>query len=130
MRLKQQERAAFALKSLEKMLASGGGIDDKTANFIVGTPTMILTNGIGQTLAFLLSKKTGKEKLVYDVLKTWLRQEMPACFGKAGNTDIEFLRVFNGMSQEDYLRAQREALRLLEWLKRYARAFQKEGEGS
>jgi CRISPR-associated protein Cmr5 len=127
MQSKQQKRADFALKSLESLPGIGGGIDEKTANFIVGTPTMILTNGIGQTLAFLLSKKTGKEKQVYDVLKEWLHQEMPDCFGQAGNSDIDFLRAFNRMSQEDYLRAQREALRLLEWLKRYARAFQVEG---
>jgi CRISPR-associated protein Cmr5 len=126
MQTKQQERAAFALENLP---CNKGVVDEKTANFITGTPTMILTNGLGQTLAFLLSKKSGKEKQVFDIIKKWLCREMSGDdeFGKAPLSEIDFLKKFNKLSQQKYLAAQHETLKLLEWLKRYARAFQTAG---
>ena len=66
----QQERAKFAIEQLEK-ISSNQVIDKDTATFIVGTPNMILSNGIGQTMAFLLAK-TDKEKKVYRILKNWI----------------------------------------------------------
>ncbi|MDR2143169.1 MAG: type III-B CRISPR module-associated protein Cmr5 [Treponema sp.] len=126
MQTKQQQRAQFALENI----GSSGTVDKETANFIVGTPTMILTNGIGQTLAFLLSKKDkdkkrGKEKMVFELIKKWLCKTMNTEFGTPPS-DIDFIRKFNGLSQQKYLEAQHETLKLLEWLKRYARAFQEE----
>jgi CRISPR-associated protein Cmr5 len=120
---KQQQRAAFALECLQKI---GTLVPKDTANFIVGMPTMILTNGIGQTLAFLLSKKSGKEKQVYDILKKWLCKTMNRQFGADSTADIEFIKKFNAITQQEYLQAQQEALRFLEWLKRYARAFEED----
>jgi CRISPR-associated protein Cmr5 len=127
MQTKQQERAQFALNNLP---AKNGVvvIDEKTANFIVGTPTMILTNGLGQTLAFLLSKKSGKEKQVFEIIKKWLCKTMKTHFDNTASSDIDFLKKLNAVSQQEYLDAQHETLKLLEWLKRYARAFQQEGK--
>ncbi|MDR2798640.1 MAG: type III-B CRISPR module-associated protein Cmr5 [Treponema sp.] len=121
MQTKQQQRAQFALEKIDR----SGPVDEKTANFIIGTPTMILTNGIGQTLAFLLSKKSEKEKMVFTVIKEWLCKTMHTEFGNP-SSDIDFIRKFNGLSQQKYLEAQHETLKLLEWLKRYTRAFQEE----
>jgi CRISPR-associated protein Cmr5 len=50
-------------------------------------------------------------------------------FGNFSEPDIEFLKKFNSIDQKEYLQAQHEALRLLEWLKRYARAFQEPDKG-
>ena len=53
----QQQRAAFALNEISKIAEKNKGkISAELASFIVGMPTMILANGIGQTFAFLLSK--------------------------------------------------------------------------
>jgi CRISPR-associated protein Cmr5 len=120
---KQQRRAQFALENLSK---TNNGVDEKIANFIVGTPTMILTNGLGQTLAFLLSKKNDKEKQVFLIIKKWLCETMNKQFGVDSVSDIDFIRKFNKLSQQEYLDAQHETLKLLEWFKRYARAFQQE----
>lgn len=116
----QQKRAAFALKQIEAI--NGGKIDKELSQFIVGVPTMILTNGIGQTLAFLLAKKKDKMGKVFGMIKEWLEQQMPGQFPKRSD-EIAFLKQFNQLSQSDYLEAQHECLRLFEWLKRYARAF-------
>lgn len=115
----QQKRAAFALN---KLLETGDKVDKELAQFIIGVPNMILSNGIGQTFAFLLSKKKSKMGRVFDIMKDWLEQQMPKQFPHIED-NIKFLRKFNSISQPEYLDAQHECLRLLEWLKRYARAF-------
>jgi len=122
----QQKRAAYALKSLN-LASKNPKVSKELSQFIVGMPNMILSNGIGQTMAFLLSKqgKTGqsdKTGKTFTILKEWLELRMPEQFSGTAE-DLEFIKHFNEISQSDYLQAQRECLRLVEWLKRYARAF-------
>ncbi|MDD7451065.1 MAG: type III-B CRISPR module-associated protein Cmr5 [Treponema sp.] len=119
----QQERAKFAIEQLEK-ISSNQVIDKDTATFIVGMPNMILSNGIGQTMAFLLAK-TDKEKKVYRILKNWICKKY-ANLGFTDKSDMDFIKTFCTLKQDKYLEIQRECLHLCEWLKRYARAFQEE----
>lgn len=119
----QQERAKFAIEQLEK-ISINQVIDKDTATFIVGMPNMILSNGIGQTMAFLLAK-TDKEKKVYRILKNWICKKY-ANLGFTDKSDMDFIKTFCTLKQDKYLEIQRECLRLCEWLKRYARAFQEE----
>lgn len=121
MATKEQQRSAFALENISDFGAQG--VPKEDANFIVGTPTMIMTNGIAQVMAFLLSKQKPdcKEVRVFRILKRWLEQEIP---GLSDGNDRQFLAQFAGLNQNDYLRAQQESLALLQWLKRYARAFE------
>ena len=121
MQTKEQNRSRFALEMISEHF-SQGGVDKESANFIVGIPTMILTNGIAQTLAFLLSNKTKeKQYLVLKIVRTWLEQEIAGLHAK---TEMGFLQNFTHLQSGDYLKAQREALAMLHWLKRYARAFE------
>lgn len=119
----QQERAKFAIEQLEK-ISINQVIDKDTATFIVGMPNMILSNGIGQTMAFLLAKND-KEKKVYKILKNWICKKY-ANLGFTDKSDMDFIKTFCTLKQDKYLEIQRECLRLCEWLKRYARAFQEE----
>ena len=119
----QQERAKFAIEQLEK-ISSNQVIDKDIATFIVWMPNMILSNGIGQTMAFLLAK-TDKEKKVYRILKNWICKKY-ANLGFTDKSDMDFIKTFCTLKQDKYLEIQRECLRLCEWLKRYARAFQEE----
>ena len=118
----QQQRAVFALEQLlNKDEIKSEKIDKDLAQFIIGEPNKVLSNGIGQTFAFLLAKKKDKMGIVFAIMQTWLQKRMPERFEQSD--DIEFLRQFNTIDQSDYLKAQHECLRLLEWLKRYARAL-------
>lgn len=120
MQTKEQKRAAYALEAISGKF--DGRVDEKTANFIVGVPTMVLANGVGQTMAFLLSKKDeAKHRKTFEVLREWLSLEVP---GLRGPSEMAFLKNFSALEQNQYLRAQREAVALLQWLNRYARAFQ------
>ena len=98
------------------------------ANFIVGAPTMILQNGFGQTMAFLLSKCKGKTEkkdkhfFTFTTIARWserINEKVP--FEISG-----FFEAVSSLEQNDYLKLQEEALKMLQWLKRYARAFQEE----
>ncbi|WP_296028889.1 type III-B CRISPR module-associated protein Cmr5 [uncultured Treponema sp.] len=124
---KQQKRAEFALKSLDKYKDSG--VPSTYATFIVGMPNMILSNGLGQSLAFLKSKYPSdkkdddKYKFVFGILKSYLQKEFHSSFADIKD-DFDFLSRINSISQSDYIKMQEEVLRMLEWLKRYARAFE------
>lgn len=126
---KEQERSAFALRKIEETF--GQAVEKEHANFIVGVPTMILTNGIAQTMAFLLSKKKKKEndpptihEIVFGIIKEWLSLQF-SFLQKQQNMD--FLRSFSENSDNSkYISAQNESIAMLQWLKRYARAFQVE----
>ena len=123
MQTKQQERAAFALKELESKVKNKQ-VDSKLSSFIVGMPNMILSNGIGQTLAFLMAKakKKPEREFVFYTIKKYLCKNYESKFGDYKENDMqnnyEFLMKFNNISQSEYIEIQNEVLRMLEWLKR------------
>jgi len=123
MRTLNQERSEYALKEITPKI---GKVEKDFANFIAGTPSMILKNGFGHTLAFWLSK--GKQKVgdkhtfVFDIVQNWL---IDKSFIKSEKDNKDFLLKLSQSSQSEYLSAQKEALLLLEWVKRYAQAFLK-----
>ena len=121
---KQQKRAAFALEQIKNFKDTKKDAKEfhELANFIVGVPNMILSNGLGQTLAFLLTKKD-KQKKTFWVIKDWLESSDNSFFTSKANDEMEFLTQFTTVDQRKYLSMQEETLRLMEWLKRYARAF-------
>jgi len=126
MRTMAQKRAEFALK---KVLL----VQDKDfKSFSAGTPSMILQNGFGQTLAFWLAKGTKDGKLkdhdkhieMFDMVKDWLslkKGDVDNCF--VNETDrTKLIMELSTMDQRSYLAAQKETLALLEWVKRFANA--------
>ena len=125
---KEQKRSDFALKSLTR-LEKTQPIEKEFANFIVGTPTMILENGFAQTMAFLLSKCAGELKepvtnkyyFTFQTIAGWIHE----INGKIPREHRSFFAAVSNLEQRDYLMAQEEALKMLQWLKRYARAFQR-----
>lgn len=121
---KQQKRARFALQKISEYKNSCKDSKEfhDLANFIVRMPNMILSNGLGQTLAFLLSK-SDKQKKVFSIIKEWIQQNPKNSFYIKGEENIDFLKSFCEIEQKKYLEIQNEILRLVEWLKRYARAF-------
>lgn len=129
-----QKRSTFAL--LEMQHRRGG--TNEFAKLAQGLPAMILQNGFGHTLAFLLSKGTDDKSRnfkendrhiqAFDIIVKWLKESRIL---SATDRD-EAIRALSGqLSQADYLRAQQEALAVLEWVKRYANAglfVEKKGE--
>lgn len=136
MRTKEQKRSEYALK---KIGVFGTEVSKDDASFLVSMPTMILTNGIGQTLAFLLSKKPTKSSKIdsdkhmraFRMIKDWLtdnKEGLGQLRGFKGN-EKQFLESISRLDQKEYLKVQQETLSFLSWVKRYARAFQATEKG-
>ena len=116
MQTKEQQRSAFALANI------GDNLNSEEANFWVGLPTLILENGLGQSMAFLMSKakKADKHQKAVNIIRKWLNQEKFI----ASNSDRDFLQKLTECDQHAYLQAQQESMNMLCWMKRYAKAFE------
>ena len=112
-----QRRSLFALDKVRDASKI-----DKFDKLTLGLPAMILQNGFGQVLAFLLAKQSSKDAArhlqAFDVMTSWLRE----CKLLSKTKPHEIMQEISTMSQAKYLRAQEEALAILEWVKRYANA--------
>ena len=126
MRTLGQKRAEFAIS---RVLEITQNMDEKKKkefrSFSAGTPSMILQNGFGQTLAFWLSKRSDKHLAIFDMIVEWLSydngKDIRNTFAtKKGRK--EFMKELSEMDQSEYLTAQKETLALLEWIKRFANA--------
>lgn len=121
---KEQERAK---KAWDLVNSVPNTTIDSYASLVKSAPVMILTNGLGQTLAFIISKsKTREYNLLYHHLTVWLSDNVVW----TQNEDISdnlIERVIHEKSQ-GYRMATEEALAFLAWVKRFATALAKEGE--
>ena len=122
-RSKEQIRARIAWELVNEVPAK---VIDDYASLVKSAPVMILTNGLGQTLAFFISKKSDlKYKLLYNHLDKWLSENV-AWTKNENVTDDLIDRVINEGSQ-GYRMATEEALAFLAWMKRFAMALSKDG---
>lgn len=122
---KEQERAKKAWDLVSSIKRDH--IEDY-ASLAKSAPVMILTNGLGQTLAFFISKGKGNQQysLMYEHLNAWLSDKV--VWSKNEDIDDNLIeRVIHEKSQ-GYRMATEEALAFLAWVKRFATALSKEGE--
>jgi len=102
----------------------------KFDSYVERLPATIVMNGLGQAMAFeLAAARLGKtvrkpderaHELLYLIVESWL-QECGICpKGK------DLMKTIVGSSQEEYVRAQYEALAYLDWLKMFTQAYLKE----
>ena len=123
----QQQRAAYALECVEK--ARDENTNDKEfqkvfKSYASGLPAMIQMNGLGQAAAFYQSKSQGNDAKarayasLYEILSDWLT--------KPGRVYSSHRDLLKGVTQEDmktYMLAQSEAQALLDWVKKFAKAY-------
>jgi len=110
-----QQRSAFALN---KVCEIPNNLKDKFKPFSAGMPAMILQNGLGQSMAFLLAKGSDTHKTMFDIIQAWLN----VVNNVDSHGEKDFVEKISEMEQSKYLNAQKETLKLLEWVKRYANA--------
>jgi CRISPR-associated protein Cmr5 len=115
---KEQERAARAWAYITEV--KGRAYQKDYKSLAQKMPSYILTNGLGQTLAFLKAKGKGnradEHEALYGHLSEWVTSQVD---GKASD------RLLNWVVEKDsvaYRRATAEALAFLNWLKRFAEA--------
>lgn len=116
-----QKRSAFVLEKLQQMRIDAIAWD-KFTKLANGLPAMILQNGLGHTLAFLLAKSGGdrsdRHHRAFEIIASWLKENEIV----NSEEDSSVMKALSQKPQWEYLRAQEETLKLLEWVKRYAKA--------
>lgn len=116
-----QKRAAHALDAVKRLEK-----DNNYGNFgsyVQRLPATIVMNGLGQAMASELAAARGcKDKderahrILFELVENWLQK----C-NAYPKTDL-MIAIVQG-NQEDYVRAQAEALAYLDWLKKFSQAY-------
>lgn len=125
----QQQRARFALEKVEQ--AKRDLDADRQSRYRARAsdlPAMIQMNGLGQTAAFYRMKgRDHAHSYLYDLLSEWLCRERggPDGFTQDGPYH-NHSGLLRGITHEDarvYRVAQAEALALMDWVKKFAKAY-------
>lgn len=115
----EQQRAKKAWECVQEAKAQNWAGEYRT--IAVKTPSLILTNGLGQTLAFLCSKPDRPHfQALYRHLNEWLGGQL-----KLNGDLLEW--IINNANSQEYRHATAELLAFLQWLKRFAEAYLPKG---
>jgi len=124
-----QERAGFAW---QKVVSIPNGPERKSyGNAVKKCPARIMTNGLGQTLAYLKAEK-GAEQRLYQHLDEWLKRAKTLVWtridGQPCEPHTEVVERITQVSSVIYRQATQETLAVLNWFKRYVDAIQPQGD--
>lgn len=117
----EQERSKQAWADVQTIKAKNDTVKKDYNSLVKRAPVLILTNGLGQTLAFLKAKAKDHHIDLFRHLSGWVCQRVP----ESGNDLLH--QIIQGDSAL-LRRATREALAYLQWLKRFAEAELPSGE--
>lgn len=130
----EQKRANYAYEKIKAV--KGKKFEKKFSSLIGRLATLILTNGLGNTIAFLLAKGKEEHHEVVYILSEWLINNSE--LGKK-NIKIDSLNKKENQEQiinslitkatvEEYIYYTEESLRLTNWLRRFSDALLEKGE--
>lgn len=133
-RMLSNKRANFALQEVLALFEKQDADQKKDfKNFVAGAPAMIQQNGFGQALAFWLAKDQGKGdtkyRRLFNMVVKWLSLKKDDVNNNIISTEAPqenyrtVMDELSGMDQRKYLDAQKEAMAVLEWIKRFAHAY-------
>lgn len=117
----QQKRAAYALTAVTKA-ATDAKLHKEYKSYASGLPAMIHMNGLGQAAAFYKSKGD-THGLLYDLLSKWLCGE-----GQPYHGCKDLLDGITTKDMHAYRLAQAESQALMDWVKKFAKAFMTDDE--
>ena len=127
MKTMDQHRAKYAWQCVQNAKGNAPHTPEDYLSLARSFPALVLTNGLGQALAFLLSKDTDSHRKLARHLADWLcgnqgAPGLPIYIGGANPGGSVLMReLFNGNS-ETLRRATTETLSICNWLKRFAEA--------
>ncbi len=137
MQTMQQQRAKYALERVNAA-AENKEIHSEYKSYASNLPAMIHTNGLGQAVAFFRSKaafdkaptnRNAKERayyLLYETLSDWLCSNGTTLKPMPQQPFSRFDDVLDAITQSDmrdYRLAQAEAQMLMDWVKKFAKAY-------
>jgi len=119
----EQERAQRAWECVQEVTSKPQELKKKYGSLARKVPMLVLTNGLGQTLAFLKAKgkndPADEHTVLFRHLSSWVLSQVDPS-AAASNGDL--LRWVLQNDSAAYRRATMEALAFLTWLERFAEA--------
>ncbi len=114
----EQQRAYAAWEAVTKVKQQKD-VRAKYRSLARNLPSMILSNGLGATLAFIKSKGSAEHQKIYTHLDQWLTRWIRSWLNNAVSQGILEWIVAESTS-ETYRMVTTEALAFTQWLKRFA----------
>ena len=130
MKTLEQERSNYAFECISKI--KGKNFEKDASSLIAKLGTLILTNGLGNTLAFLFSKAKDHHLETIAIISNWLyklegrKEEI-----KKDNVQQKIEQIMKkfvlDVDVEKYMYYTDETLRLINWLRRFSDAMLESG---
>ncbi|GAK51207.1 CRISPR-associated protein, Cmr5 family [Candidatus Moduliflexus flocculans] len=112
----ENQRAEFALASVTA--ANLNDYRGEYKSYVKNIPVLLKTNGLGNTLAFMRSKKRAAYDLLYQQFSEWLKK--PECPCKTLLPGKDLLEFVISQPSPVYRHVTKELIALLTWMKRLA----------
>jgi len=135
MKTLEQKRSNYAFECISEIKRESLRKEDRSfekdvSSLISKLGTLILTNGLGNTLAFLFAKGKDHHLEVIVIISNWLfRQEEPGF--KRDNVKVRIEEIMKKLvldaTVEQYMYYTEETLRLVNWLRRFSDAMLESG---
>jgi CRISPR-associated protein, Cmr5 family len=138
MKTLEQDRSNYAFECISKIKRESSRKEDRSfekdaSSLISKLGTLILTNGLGNTLAFLFAKGKDHHLEVIAIISNWLFeqecQKEPRFKRDNVKGEIEEImgKLVLNASVEEYMYYTEETLRLVNWLRRFSDAMLESG---
>jgi CRISPR-associated protein Cmr5 len=122
----EKQRAEFAYEKVEEFINENSEDSKKLKeykSYVKKIPSLIQTNGLAATFAFMYSKK-GTYEVIYKQVEKWLKEER-----KIKKDEEELIRWMINLTSPEYRRVTNEVMGLFVWLRRFAEGMIKDENG-
>ncbi|WP_353686778.1 type III-B CRISPR module-associated protein Cmr5 [Thermodesulfovibrio sp. 3462-1] len=128
----EKGRAEFAYRCVEEAKQTFQGESKKQKeykSYVKKIPSMVLSNGLGQTLAFVKakSKKENAYDLIYKQLTEYMKSNHTTRISMQ-QSEADLVKWVISCNSQDYRYITQEILAFLQWLKRFAEGLIEEEE--
>ena len=132
MQTMQQKRAKYALEQVQKFIDNGASPKDQKEfkAYAANMPAMIHMNGLGQAAAFFKSNNKKIHEDIYNILSDWLCGKVDYASTQPYSGCENLLEGIISKDMHQYQLAQAEAQALMDWVKKFAKAFMDSDEKS
>ena len=122
---RDQQRAAHAIKCIEKIQKDKQLKNSTIKSAVNGLPAMIHMNGLGHAFAYFLTDPTAfpERKKIADTVFDWLKNNSQVYDGLSEHSSLTALNAVTKSDLKTHQVAQQEAQAYLLWLKKFARAL-------
>lgn len=127
----QQQRAKYALEKVQSAANNPDIRHKEFKSYASNLPAMIHMNGLGQAAAFFKSKGSSSPEhaALYNILSNWLcsqdnnQQTQQEMLIQPYSGCVNLLEGITTKDMHTYRLAQAEAQALMDWVKKFAKAF-------